>query len=107
MKFKNQVSLIGRAVADAEVKMNKDNQIVARFNIAVGDSNGSSIEDYIENTQFFSVVAKGDKAKLVDSIVRRGANVLIDGELVNSYIEGREVTEVLVNDISRIWIDCK
>lgn len=69
----NKVFLMGRLVADPELRYTQNNVSVCRFRIAVNKSE--------ENVDFFNVVAWRGTAEFVVKHFKKGSKILIEGHL--------------------------
>ena len=79
---RNSVMLVGRPGADPEIK-NFSNSKRARFNLAVNESHKNADGDWVNDTQWFSIVAWNKVADRVESRIKKGLQVAIDGSLHN------------------------
>lgn len=80
---RNSVMLIGRPGADPEVKNFNNNSKKARFNLAVNESHKNADGEWVNDTQWFSIVAWNKVAEKVESRVKKGKQVAVDGSLHN------------------------
>lgn len=108
--MRNSVMLIGRPGAEPEIKNASNNQKVARFRIAVNEGRMNANKEWIENTQWFSVVAFGYMAERVEKVVRKGKQVAVEGSLHNNDWtdqkgERHSTTEVWVSDLFPIEVE--
>ena len=79
--MRNSVMLVGRPGADPEVKNLNNEKKVARFNLAVSDNYKNANGEWVNDTQWFSIVAWGKVADRAESQVKKGLQVAIDGSL--------------------------
>lgn len=100
--MRNSVMLVGRPGADPEVKnLNNDNK-VARFNLAVSDNHKNANGEWVNDTQWFSIVAWGKVADRVGDKVKKGLQTAIDGSLhTNEWTDDKGQRHSNVE----IWID--
>jgi len=105
MKNLNRVSLLGRLVADPEVRKTQNGNEVANFAVAINrrwkDQNGESKGE----TDFHRVVAWRKLGQLCGEYLKKGSSVYVEGQLRNrSYeVDGGEkrfTTEVVAKDIN-------
>lgn len=105
MKNLNRVSLLGRLVADPEVKTTQNGNSVANFAIATNqrwkDSNGQ----VQGNTDFHRIVAWRKLGELCGQYLKKGSNVYLEGQLRNrSYDtddgDKRFITEIVARDVN-------
>ena len=101
--MRNSVMLIGRPGAEPEVKT-INNSKIARFRIAVNESRKNANGEWVNDTQWFPIVAWGPIADRVEKNVKKGKRIAIDGSLHNNEWtddkgQRHSVTEVYVNDL--------
>lgn len=85
--LKNKVSLIGRLGAQPEIVTFDTGKMLARFSIAVNDRYKSKTGDWVETTQWHNINAWGKAAELVQQLLNKGQEVVIEGKLVNRTYE--------------------
>ena len=81
--MRNSVMLIGRPGAEPEVKM-FNNSKMTRFRLAVTESKKNANGEWVNDTQWFPVVAWGPVADRVEKNVKKGLRIAIDGSLHNN-----------------------
>ena len=81
--MRNSVMLIGRPGAEPEVKNFNDNK-KARFSLAVTESKKNANGEWVNDTQWFPIVAWGAVAERVEKNVKKGKRIAIDGSLRNN-----------------------
>ena len=96
--------LIGRPGAEPEVKNLSNNNKVARFSLAVDERRMNANREWVNNTQWFKIVAWGKTAERVENNVRKGLQIAIEGSLRNNEWtddkgQRHTTTEVFVNDL--------
>ena len=101
--MRNSVMLIGRPGSEPEVKSFSNNK-VARFRLAVDERRMNANREWVNDTQWFTLVAWGKVADRVERYVKKGMQVAIDGSLRNNEWtddkgQRHSVTEVWVNDL--------
>jgi len=105
MKSLNRVSLLGRLVADPDVRKTQNGNEVANFALAINrrwkDANGEKKGD----TDFHRIVAWRKLGQLCGEYLRKGSSVYVEGQLRNrSYEvengERRFTTEIVAKDIN-------
>lgn len=99
----NRVILMGRLVADPELKTTATGISVTSFRIAVERSYVKSGED--RKADFFNVVCWRNSAEFVCRYFRKGSMIAIDGQLQSRTYQAndgtnRYVTEVVANSVS-------
>ena len=70
--MRNSVMLIGRPGAEPEVKSFSNNNKVARFRLAVTESHRNANNEWVNDTQWFTLVAWGKLADRVENNVKKG-----------------------------------
>ena len=101
--MRNSVMLIGRPGAEPEVKKFNNNKMT-RFRLAVTESKKNANGEWVNDTQWFPIIAWGPMAERVEKNVKKGKRVAIDGALRNNEWtddkgQRHSVTEVLVKDL--------
>ena len=82
--MRKSVMLIGRPGAEPEVKNFSNNNKVARLRLAVTESKKNANGEWVNDTQWFTVVAWGKNADRVEKNVKKGKRIAIDGSLRNN-----------------------
>ena len=77
---------------------------MTRFRLAVNERRRNANNEWVDNTQWFSVVAWGNVADRVERLVKKGQLVAIDGSLRNNEWtddkgQRHSTTEVWVSDL--------
>ena len=101
--MKNSVMLIGRPGTEPEMRTFNNNK-KARFSLAVTESKKNANGEWVNDTQWFPIVAWGSAADRVERMVKKGLTVAIDGSLRNNEWtddKGQRhiVTEILLHDL--------
>ena len=101
--MRNSVMLIGRPGAEPEVK-NLSNNKVARFRLAVDERRMNANREWVNNTQWFTLVAWGKTADRVERNVKKGLQVAVEGSLRNNeWTDDKGLrhsnTEIWINDL--------
>ena len=81
MSVNNHVKLIGHVGKDPEVKTLENGTKVANFSIAVTKSFKDKDGNKQENTQWFNLVAWRKLAEIIESYVKKGSHLAVEGEL--------------------------
>ena len=102
--MRNSVMMVGRPGADPEVKNLNNNKKVARFNLAVSDNYKNAEGEWVNTTQWLTIVAWGNVADRVENNVKKGLQVAIEGSLRNNEWtddkgQRHSNIEVLINDL--------
>ena len=101
---RNSVVLTGRPGRDPEVKVLNNNRKMARFSLAVNESRINALNERVNNTQWFNIVAWGAEAEKTEELVHKGQLVVIRGQLHNNEWKDRDgnkriLTEVYLSDV--------
>jgi len=99
----NVAALMGRLVADPELKHTSNDLAVTRFTIAVNRNYGKSAED--RKTDFIDIVAWRSSAEFVCKYFKKGNLIAVDGSIqTGSYQDKdgnkRRTFEVVANNIN-------
>lgn len=99
----NVVALMGRLVADPQLRQTTTGKNVASFRVAVDrgrkDANGQNQAD------FFDIVAWGKSAEFVSRYFQKGSLIAVEGRLQSRNYQdksgnNRNAVEVVVNNVS-------
>ena len=82
--MRNSVTLIGRPGAEPEMRNLNNQNKVARFRLAVTESRRNANREWVNDTQWFNVVAWGAQADHVLKNVKKGLRVAVNGTLRNN-----------------------
>ena len=101
--MRNSVMLIGRPGAEPETR-NFNNNKMARFRLAVTESHRNANNEWVNDTQWFPIVAWGKQAERVEKNVKKGLQMAIEGTLRNNEWtddkgQRHSNTEVWINDL--------
>ena len=107
--MRKSVMLIGRPGAEPEIKTFNNNK-KARFSLAVTENKKNANGEWVNDTQWFPIIAWGAAADRVERNVKKGKRIAIDGSLRNHEWtddkgQRHSVTEVWVNDLFLIDFD--
>lgn len=102
----NRVVLLGNVGKDPDVRYPSQGQIVASFSLATTEpayTTAAGVQ-YPERTEWHNIVTWGANAKFVESYVRKGDRLYIEGKLRTRAYEDRNqikkyVTEVYVDTL--------
>lgn len=107
----NQVQLIGRLGADAEIKTTSQGARVSNFRIATNERMKLSNGQWREITQWHSCVVWGDLTKIVERFGHKGNLFMLSGALqyheytdmhgIKRNVAEIKVSQILVLDSSR------
>lgn len=101
---RNSVVLTGRPGRDPEVKVLDNNRKMARFSIAVNESRINALNERINNTQWFTIVAWGNEVEKAEAMVHKGQPIVVYGKLHNNEWKDRDgnrriSTEIYLSNI--------
>ena len=88
--LKNTVSLIGNLGGDPEFKTLEGGNALARFRVATNDSYKDKKGEWVTTTEWHNVVAWGKTAELTNKLLKKGAEVVLEGKLVNDTYTTKE-----------------
>ncbi|MEY3084483.1 MAG: hypothetical protein RL037_663 [Bacteroidota bacterium] len=104
--LKNKVTLIGRLGAQPELVTFESGRTLARFTLATNERFKDKNGEWQEITQWHNINAWGKTADLVNRILDKGNEIILEGRLVNQSYENKsgekrfstviEATEFLV-----------
>ena len=102
--MRNSVMLIGRPGADPEMRNLNSNGKVARFRLAVNERRKNANREWVNDTQWFNMVAWGNLAERVENNVKKGMQMAIEGTLRNNEWtddkgQRHSTTEIWINDM--------
>lgn len=100
--MRNSVTLIGRPGADPTTKTFENNRMVAHFSLAVSESYQNAQKEWVNNTQWFNMVAWDKVAENLSKYVRKGRRIAINGKLrTRDWTDGNgrhDITEIQIDD---------
>ena len=101
--MRNSVMLIGRPGAEPEIKTFNNNK-KARFSLAVTENKKNANGEWVNDTQWFRIVAWGKTAERVENNVKKGLQIAVEGSLRNNEWtddkgQRHSNIEVLINDL--------
>jgi len=88
--LKNTVSLIGRLGQDPKINTFGEGNKVVKFSIATNEAYKGKDGQWVENTQWHNVIAWGKVAELSEKLLKKGAEIVLEGKLVNDEYETKE-----------------
>lgn len=104
--LKNKVNLIGRLGAEPEIVNLESGRKLARFTLATNENYKNKNGDWQSVTQWHTINAWGKLAELVQKILTKGHEIVLEGRLVNQSYDNKngekrfttvvEATEFLV-----------
>ncbi|MEY4456219.1 MAG: single-stranded DNA-binding protein [Sediminibacterium sp.] len=102
--IKNKVQLIGHLGAAPEIKVFDTDKKVANLSIAVNDRYKNAKGDWVDETQWFNLVAWSKLAQYAEQYLLKGSEIAIEGRIVNkSYTDKNDIkratTEIIISEI--------
>ncbi|MFZ4464385.1 MAG: single-stranded DNA-binding protein [Bacteroidales bacterium] len=102
--LRNSVQLIGRPGIDPEVKILANDRKMARFTLATNDYYHNQKGERVEETQWHNLVAWGKTAEIVEKLVKKGKEIVVEGKLTTNQWEDKEGAkhsrvEVVINEL--------
>ncbi|MEZ8002748.1 MAG: single-stranded DNA-binding protein [Patiriisocius sp.] len=102
--LRNKVQLIGRLGQEPEIVTFNDGNKMAKFSLATDDSYKDKEGQKVERAYWHNIVVKGGLVSVVESYVKKGQEIAIEGKLTNRMWETdggekRYITEVIVNEL--------
>lgn len=97
--MKNRVQLIGHLGANPEVKKLESGKKLARISVATNESYLNAKGEKVTETQWHNVVAWGKTAELAEKLFSKGAEVLIEGKLINKSFTDKEGVKRFVTEV--------
>ena len=88
--LRNTVSLIGNLGGDPEFKTLEGGNALARFRVATNESYKDKKGEWVTTTQWHNVVAWGKTAELSNKLLKKGAEVVLEGKLQNDEYTTKE-----------------
>ena len=101
--IKNKVQLIGHLGADPAFKILKESQL-ASMRLAVNDRYKNAKGEWVEETQWFSLVAWAKLALFAEKYLVKGSEIAVEGRLLTkAYTDKNAIkrvsTDIIVSDI--------
>ncbi|MFW6368497.1 MAG: single-stranded DNA-binding protein [Spirochaetota bacterium] len=98
----NRVTLVGRLVRDADVKVTQGGMQITKFGIAINRRRKQG-DQWVDEANFFDIVIFGRMGEAVSRYLTKGKQVGVDGELVQNRWEQdgqtRSKVEIFCNNI--------
>ena len=101
--LRNKVQLIGNLGMNPEVRDLESGSKMAKFTLATNESYTNKEGDRITDTQWHNIVAWGKTAELMDQLLAKGKEVMIEGKLTSRSYDDKEgvkryITEIVANE---------
>lgn len=89
----NRVVLIGRLVADPEIRYTQDNMAVGRYRLAV-DRRGKD-----KQTDFIGILTFGKSAEFAEKYLHKGMKVCVSGRIQTGSYQRQDGSKVYTTDV--------
>ncbi|MCP4457570.1 MAG: single-stranded DNA-binding protein [Cytophagales bacterium] len=101
--LKNNVQLIGRLGNEPEVRTFESGKKMATFSLATNDVYYNNEGEKVEDTQWHNIVVWGKKVDVVESYLKKGNEIAMNGKLNNRSYEKdgvkKYITEINMNEL--------
>lgn len=105
--LRNQVLLIGNLGKDLEFKSFENGRKLAKGPIATNEFYKNNQGEKIQETQWHNLIAWGKTAELMNTLLKKGDEIVVQGKLVHRKYEDGEgtlkyITEVVVSEFAKM-----
>lgn len=105
--LRNSVRLVGFAGSDLIVTPFDNNKKVARVSVAINEYYKTKTGEESKQTQWFNLVFWNGKADDAVKLIRKGAEIAVEGKLVSQIYttkdgQKRYTTEIVVHDVQLV-----
>ena len=97
--LKNRVQLIGFLGMDPEIKEFDNGKVLARMSLATSESYHNKSGERVTDTHWHRVIAWGSTAQLVGNLLKKGAEVVVNGKLAQNVYEDKDGVKRYNTDI--------
>jgi single-strand DNA-binding protein len=102
--LRNSVRLIGHLGDDPKVRKLDSGKTVANFSIATNEIYRDSKGEKQSETTWHKLVAWGKQAEVIESYVKKGSEIAVEGKLTNRSYDDKNgekqyITEIVVNQV--------
>ena len=94
--LKNNVQLIGRLGNDPELRTFESGKKMTSFSMATNETYYNNNGEKVTDTQWHNIVAWGKKAETIESYLKKGSEIAIQGKLINRKYEKDGITKFIV-----------
>ncbi len=88
--LKNKVNLIGRIGAKPVAQSFESGAKKIRLSLATNESYKDKKGEWVENTQWHTIIAWGKQCDRIEKVLDKGSEVVIEGRIVNRAFETKE-----------------
>lgn len=99
MNVKNKVQLIGNLGSAPEIKILESGKKLARISIATNEIYRNNKGEKVTETQWHNVIAWGKTAEIAEKILQKGAEVLIQGKLINRSYTDKDGNKKYISEV--------
>jgi len=101
--IKNQVQLIGNLGKDIDLISLDGGNKLAKFTLATNSFYKNKDGEKVQETQWHNITAWGKKAEIMEQMLKKGSEVIVNGKLTyTNYVDKEGVkrynSEIVVND---------
>ena len=101
--LRNSVRLIGYLGKDPETKQLEDGKSLSRVSLATKEVYKTKSGEKVENTYWHNLIGWGKTAELMNTLLKKGKQIAIDGKLVYRTFEDksgvkRTTTQIVVSE---------
>jgi single-strand DNA-binding protein len=101
--LKNKVQLIGNLGAAPEIKKMESGTTLVKFTLATNSSYKNQKGEKVDETQWHNIIAWGKTAELMEQLLDKGKQVLVEGKLTSRSYDDKEgnkkyITEVVAHE---------
>ena len=105
--LKYQVTLVGHLGKDVDFRTVGDNRSLAQLTLATNEYYKNNKGELIKDTQWHNIKSWGKTADLMNQILKKGDEVMVQGKLTyRSYEDGdgkkQYVTEVVISEFMKL-----
>jgi single-strand DNA-binding protein len=102
--LRNSVRLIGHLGDSPKVRKLDSGKTVANFSIATNEIYRDASGEKQSETTWHRLVAWGKQAEIIESYVKKGSEIAVEGKLTNRSYDDKNgekqfITEILVNEV--------
>ncbi|MGB0850296.1 MAG: single-stranded DNA-binding protein [Bacteroidia bacterium] len=101
--IKNKVQLIGNLGMNPDYKELESGKKITKFTMATNETYKNANGERITDTQWHKIVAWGKTAELMEQLLEKGKEVLVEGKLTSRSYDDKEgnkkyITEIVANE---------
>lgn len=101
--LKNKVQLIGNLGNNPEIKLLDGGNKLAKFSMATNEVYTNAKGEKVTDTQWHNIIAWGKTADLMEQLLEKGKQVMVEGKLTSRSYEDKDgikryITEIVANE---------